>query len=175
VLMRDFAADAALIEMVSCDALEAVHALTRENWCVIAIAPPEQYRSGCERLCATACVSREASLQHTCELIHKSVRRRVSRARATGNWLLPIPSAASATIAPSSAGISLLTERERQIVQLLDLGRTNVAIALDLGIKLSTVKNHVHNILQKLGVANRGEACALMRIALGSHSTKSRG
>lgn len=51
-----------------------------------------------------------------------------------------------------------LTPREREVLDLMGQGLSNPAIADRLTIELGTVKNHVHNILQKLGVANRWEA-----------------
>ena len=56
-----------------------------------------------------------------------------------------------------------LTRRERQIVGLIDQGLSNKEIASRLCIELPTVKNHVHNILEKLHVRRRGEAVARIR------------
>lgn len=61
-----------------------------------------------------------------------------------------------------------LTPREREIVGLIDDGYSNKAIALRLHIELPTVKNHVHNILEKLQVRGRGEAAARIRGARGN-------
>ena len=60
-------------------------------------------------------------------------------------------------------GGSELTDRELQVMSLLDRGCSNKEIARQLGIGLSTVKNHVHNILEKLHVHRRGEATAALR------------
>lgn len=49
-----------------------------------------------------------------------------------------------------------LTPRERQIARRLECGLSNKEISRELGITISTVKNHVHNILTKLEIANRG-------------------
>jgi DNA-binding NarL/FixJ family response regulator len=57
-----------------------------------------------------------------------------------------------------------LTRRERQIVDLIDGGLSNKEIAGRLQIEVATVKNHVHNILEKLGVSTRGAAAARARI-----------
>jgi two-component system nitrate/nitrite response regulator NarL len=57
-----------------------------------------------------------------------------------------------------------LTSRERQIVALIDEGLSNKEIATMLRIELPTVKNHVHNILEKLKVHRRGEAAAAVRL-----------
>ncbi|MCC7327450.1 MAG: response regulator transcription factor [Burkholderiales bacterium] len=51
-----------------------------------------------------------------------------------------------------------LTEREREILQYLANGKSNKAIALDLGISHDTVKLHVRHILSKLGLRSRVEA-----------------
>jgi two-component system, NarL family, nitrate/nitrite response regulator NarL len=56
-----------------------------------------------------------------------------------------------------------LTRREREILVLIDEGLSNKQIAQRLRIELSTVKNHVHHILGKLGVHRRAEAAALAR------------
>jgi DNA-binding NarL/FixJ family response regulator len=61
------------------------------------------------------------------------------------------------------ADATTLTRREREIVALIDRGLTNREIAAALPIELPTVKNHVHNILEKLGVARRGQAVARLR------------
>lgn len=56
-----------------------------------------------------------------------------------------------------------LTPRELEIMELVDAGRSNKEIARELYIELPTVKNHVHNILEKLGVSRRAEAAAKLR------------
>ena len=60
-----------------------------------------------------------------------------------------------------------LTRREREIARLIDRGLSNKDIARQLGIEATTVKNHVHNILDKLKVRRRGEAAARIRGSLG--------
>lgn len=59
--------------------------------------------------------------------------------------------------------VSQLTSRELEIVTLIDSGFSNKEIASRLDIQLATVKNHVHNILDKLDVRGRGAAAALVR------------
>jgi two-component system, NarL family, nitrate/nitrite response regulator NarL len=53
-----------------------------------------------------------------------------------------------------------LTSRERQILELIDQRLSNKEIARALQISLSTVKNHVHNILAKRQVHRRADAAA---------------
>lgn len=57
----------------------------------------------------------------------------------------------------------VLTDRETQILGMLELGLSNHDIAVRLSIAVHTVKNHVHNLLNKLGVATRADAAALAR------------
>lgn len=51
-----------------------------------------------------------------------------------------------------------LTAREEEILELVCQGFTNRDIANQLVIEIGTVKNHIHNILKKMGVKNRNEA-----------------
>ena len=55
-----------------------------------------------------------------------------------------------------------LTGREREVLALIDTGLSNKEIALHLHIETATVKNHVHNLLDKLKVASRGAAVAML-------------
>jgi two-component system nitrate/nitrite response regulator NarL len=63
---------------------------------------------------------------------------------------------------PASRGVRL-TPRQRQIVGLIGQGLSNREIAQRLCIELSTVTNHVHSALEKLGTHRRAEAVALLR------------
>jgi two-component system, NarL family, nitrate/nitrite response regulator NarL len=63
----------------------------------------------------------------------------------------------------SASNRAFLTMRERQILSLVEQGMTNKEIARALGIELATVKNHVHNLLDKLKVSRRGQAAARAR------------
>jgi len=51
------------------------------------------------------------------------------------------------------------------VLRLIDRGLSNKEIAVLLHIEVSTVKNHVHNLLDKLHVTSRSEAAA----RLGTH------
>jgi len=61
-----------------------------------------------------------------------------------------------------NGSIDELTAREMEILRLMQQGVSNKTISRELGIELSTVKNHVHSILAKLGVHRRGEAISLL-------------
>lgn len=51
-----------------------------------------------------------------------------------------------------------LTERERQILRLIDRASTNAQIAYALSISEHTVKTHLYNIFRKISVRNRTQA-----------------
>ena len=59
---------------------------------------------------------------------------------------------------PSIPNGTPLTRREVEIVRLIDEGLSNKEIAARLQIEVSTVKNHVHHILEKLQLKNRRSA-----------------
>jgi two-component system nitrate/nitrite response regulator NarL len=56
-----------------------------------------------------------------------------------------------------------LTTRELDIMELVEEGRSNQEIAQRLSIEISTVKNHLHNIFDKLDVHNRADAVKCLR------------
>ena len=51
-----------------------------------------------------------------------------------------------------------LTGRELQVLTLIILGKSNTAIAKELGISTYTAKAHVSSILQKMSVDDRVQA-----------------
>ncbi len=57
-----------------------------------------------------------------------------------------------------------LTPREQEVLDLVTEGCTNQEIADKLVIECGTVKNHVHNILNKLEVNNRHEAASIFQM-----------
>ena len=63
-----------------------------------------------------------------------------------------------------------LTEREREILELIAQGRANPAIAGRLGLSEKTIRNNVSSILAKLHVADRAQAIVLARDAGLGHS-----
>jgi DNA-binding NarL/FixJ family response regulator len=65
-----------------------------------------------------------------------------------------------------------LTRRELEVLQLVADGLSNKEIATSLFITEGTVKNHVHNALEKLQLENRTQAAAyIVRQGLG-HSVE---
>jgi DNA-binding NarL/FixJ family response regulator len=61
------------------------------------------------------------------------------------------------------ARIADLTPQQRRVLELVCQGRHNKEIAVDLGVTEATIKAHVTQILQKLGVRSRTQAALLAR------------
>jgi DNA-binding NarL/FixJ family response regulator len=59
------------------------------------------------------------------------------------------------------AGPTALTEREREVLDLISQGLTNAAIAEQLFVSVNTVRNHVANLSAKLGARSKLEALSI--------------
>ena len=59
----------------------------------------------------------------------------------------------------------ILTKREYEVFSLLVLNKTTKEIASELNISEKTVRNHISNVMQKLGVTGRaGAVVELLRL-----------
>ena len=83
-------------------------------------------------------------------------------------WVLQAFQKRGMTRVVNAKGIPLLTEREEQIVRMVAEGLPNTEICTALGLSHHTVKNHLFNIYNKLGISRRAE---LQLYALGSRDT----
>lgn len=73
------------------------------------------------------------------------------------------PALLDAGPAPPAPWVLGLTAREQAVLELLVEGRSNRSIAEALFIAEATVKSHLHNVYDKLGVGGRIEAIAALR------------
>jgi two-component system, NarL family, nitrate/nitrite response regulator NarL len=86
---------------------------------------------------------------------------------ANGQRLLPLPpsnrvvSRQQGKVAISENVLTVLTDRERQIMHLVSEGLSNKEIGRRLNITDGTIKVHLHHIFQKLDVSNRTVLAAL--------------
>jgi two-component system, NarL family, nitrate/nitrite response regulator NarL len=86
----------------------------------------------------------------------------IHRVHAGEIWLdnrmtAEVINAFSTSDSDARCGKSLVSDREKQIVQLVAQGFHNKQIGAKLLISEQTVKNHLHNIFDKLGVSDRLE------------------
>jgi len=106
-------------------------------------------------------VSRDASLEELC-LAVRSAAEGETQCSPRVAAMLAHRVATLARQLPDRAPIPL-TRRQLEIVKLIDEGLPNKAIAQRLFIEVPTVKNHVHNILQRLDVKHRQDAALAVR------------
>lgn len=121
---------------------------------------PASYRTMTPADRATAVLLKEAGAVEIGAAIHAALQGLVVLDPAIANDL--------ATQRPSNTPrggnedeIGPLTERERQVLELLALGLPNKTIAMELGISEHTAKFHVGAIMSKLSAASRTEAVAI--------------
>jgi LuxR family transcriptional regulator, regulator of acetate metabolism len=105
-------------------------------------------------------VFERAALRETLQRHHDELQ---SAVRWMSARLGQLASDAGESSADLGAGVDpglldALTPRERDVLQLLARGYTNLAIANALVVREGTVKYHVKNILRKLGAASRADA-----------------
>jgi DNA-binding NarL/FixJ family response regulator len=74
----------------------------------------------------------------------------------------PAPRTPSVGLAPRPDAPQL-TERQVEVLRLVSAGRTNIAIAFELGLSEKTVKAHVTAIFKAMNVFNRTQAAAVAR------------
>ena len=108
---------------------------------------------------ATVFVSRDATADELLMGVHAAAQGEVLCERTIAGLVLSQASKPGSRT--RGAGLERLTARERQILSLIDQGLSNKEIAVRLSIGLSTVKNHVHSILNRLGVSARREAASV--------------
>jgi len=137
-------------------------AIPRGKVVALAIADEELDAVACAEAGAAGYVSSEASVDDLVATIVRVARGEFPCSPRVASLLARRISSLSAQGTLSEVR-STLTAREWQIVRLLDDGLSNKEIAQHLGIVVSTVKNHVHHILNKTRVSRRAQAAARLR------------
>lgn len=87
-------------------------------------------------------------------VVNGKVMNRSQVQRWLANWI----DAHSQYLGPDHGTLTPLSTREMEVLEYLVQGASNKIIAASLGISQQTVKNHMTNILRKLGVNDRTEA-----------------
>lgn len=156
--------DIVLLELAAARRPAVVHdilnAVPATRIVALAIADEEVDPLACAEAGAAGYVSSEASID---DLVATIVRVASGEFPCTPRVASLLAQRISALAAPIRELNVALTARERQIVRLIDAGLSNKEIAQRLGIVVSTVKNHVHNILNKTQASRRAQAAARMR------------
>ncbi len=106
------------------------------------------------------------TLVHVLQPIDRAARLARALEQLGAERTEPVAPSGGPRIAPTepqhaSSDAPPLTVREKEILRSVALGLPNKEIARQLGISLATVRNHVHNILEKLEVHSKLEATSL--------------
>jgi DNA-binding NarL/FixJ family response regulator len=127
--------------------LSAAHPATR--LLVLANNPTPGECAQLLALGATACLGKEVQARDILTTIHLASR---------GLHVLPHATHASATtpLLPD-----VLTPREADVLDQLQLGRSNGEIAAELSVSIETIRTHARSVFRKLGVKGRRELTTL--------------
>jgi DNA-binding NarL/FixJ family response regulator len=128
---------------------------------VIGIADSDSDVLDCVERGAAGFVTRDASVEELAGTIRRAAKGELMCSPRTAGSLIRRLSALAAELKPFPASVHL-TRREREVAALMREDLSNKEIATRLRIEVATVKNHVHNVLDKLRVHRRGEAARLL-------------
>lgn len=182
-LVSDYLPDVVLLDMTmasSCELAQRISSISAATK-VVALAVPCNERNilQCAEAGITCYVLREASITELVEAVMCAAKGKcycpqeiisyVFRKIQNGSPISGSPMAPSPVAKTHGAAVHTpplqerLTRRERQIATLLTDGMSNKQIAKNLSIEVSTVKNHVHNVLVKLDARSRSQAVSILQ------------
>ena len=159
--IRELAPTTVLLDMTSHHSYELVRDLGRTVPHVpivgLVVGDSEDEIVACAEAGIAGCLAHDASLNELIQVVE-----------TTSNGGATYPTSLTAALMrrlTSLAGVEpprgqqpRLSRRELEIANLLEGDLTNKEIAARLGIEVATVKNHVHNLLEKLSVHRRADA-----------------
>jgi two-component system, NarL family, nitrate/nitrite response regulator NarL len=161
--IADLAPDALLLDITVPGGLDISHlirdAMPSVKIVALGVAEVEQVVMECAKAGVSGFVAPSGSVKDVVAAVHSAVRGELICSPRTAGMLLSHVSALAAR-PPADLDNDALTQREREIAQLVSEGLSNKQIARSLGIQSATVKNHVHSILGKLKMRRRVEVAA---------------
>ena len=170
-LVRDIRPDVVLLRMATPESLQILRAIaevTPAKVIVLGVSESEDEVIACAEAGAAGYLLRDGSVADLVAAVQSVASgETLCSPRIAATLLRRV--AALAAERQSLAVLAHLTRRETEIVELIDQGLSNKEIARRLTIEVRTVKNHVHNVLEKLQVHRRGEAAARVRKAQPVH------
>jgi two-component system, NarL family, nitrate/nitrite response regulator NarL len=157
VVLFDLAVDGGLT------ALRRLSSYVELKVVVLGLSEDEGPVVACARAGIAGYVTKEATLHELTQRIREASVGEFSCPPRVAATLLRSLAAPRFTDDRRLAAAARLTPRESEIVNLIERGMSNKEIARHLTIQLATVKNHVHNILEKLAVRHRADAVRAAR------------
>jgi DNA-binding NarL/FixJ family response regulator len=112
---------------------------------------------------AHGCVPEDCSLHDLCEAIEKVAAGEILCSHSVVHSMFHRMAEKTKEGRPDRNNAPALTSRELEIVGLIAEHLSNKQIARRLSVSLYTVKNHIHNIVDKLDVSGRYEAVDFAR------------
>jgi two-component system, NarL family, nitrate/nitrite response regulator NarL len=159
-------ADLALIDVTGGIEIDEMRSLAAERPQVklVALGLIEQRTEviGCAKSGFVGYVARDISLSELERSLHEIVQGRTRYPAEIVASLMRALFRRDADRAPAVADPTL-TQREGEILRLLGRGLSNKEMARELDLSTATVKNHVHNLLTKLGLSRRNDAMRRVR------------
>lgn len=165
------------IAMADGDGLEATRSL-KAVWpetIILALTVHEDKYYFMEMLAAGAAgyLTKQSAADELVQAIQTVAQGHIYLQPALARWLLEDyqrlsdiaekPPTTSPVIGPRPVGLNVLSERERQVLELLARGMTNKEIGLQLGLSPKTIARHRERIMGKLDLHSR---TALVRYAI---------
>jgi DNA-binding NarL/FixJ family response regulator len=154
VVLRAHQPRAAILNVDAFDKLARVRELSRQHpdtrSVLIATQPTMTTCAQLLAFGASACLGRDAQARDVLTAIHLASR-----------GLQLTPSYSGEPPALPVAGSQLLTQREAEILPMLQQGSSNAQIAWTLQVGVETIRTHARNIYRKLGVGSRRELATL--------------
>jgi DNA-binding NarL/FixJ family response regulator len=150
VVLRAHRPDVAILDVDALSRLADVRELSARNPATrLVLLASDPSMEECAQLLAfgaSACLGRNTQSRDVLNAIHLASR-----------GLQVMPRAVSNPVRASVAGGRLLTRREAEVLPLLQQGRSNAQIALELNVGVETVRTYARNVYRKLGVSSRRE------------------
>jgi DNA-binding NarL/FixJ family response regulator len=159
--------DVALVDMVMPQSIAAVRGIAttvpRVKVVALGVRENEEDLIACAEAGVAGYVARAASVEDLVATLEGVGRGELLCSPREAGTLWRQIAARALRTGDSTPPETTLTPREREIAALLEAGLSNKDIAVRLGIELPTVKNHVHNLLEKLHVHRRAQAVARLQ------------
>ena len=163
--------DVALVEMGLPDLDALTQTLAGRSRAIplvaIGIADSDTEVIACAERGFAAYVTRDGCVDELVETIRAAAKGELTCSPRIAGTLMRRLGALAAELHPASS-MARLTRREQEIAALMRQDLSNKEIATRLRIEVATVKNHVHNVLDKLQVHRRSDAARLLGLRLHS-------
>jgi DNA-binding NarL/FixJ family response regulator len=165
--------DVVLFDMAAANAMVGLRQLAHQfvNSKIVALAVSEKYEAviGCAEAGVSGYIFRNDSVDDLVKTLERVIQNELPCPHHISAMLLERIRRLDPTRGTNIDDIHL-TRRELEILRLIGEGLSNKEIASRLVIEISTVKNHVHNLLEKLHVRSRVEVIAKLPTILHPNS-----